>query len=154
MLGFNFRPSEPITRMNSACHQRKFRSSPHLASRERGATAPKMRLKNGRRLEKIWKGPLSVWGPCKPLKFHKTAKAFFGNAWRKPGWIWKSLEKSLQTRFVPPSFRRERAFTGRRADGGGGSSHLQNRIEVEDGAFGIFTDPKCFFVWKMIRRHG
>ena len=35
-----------------------------------------------------------------------------------------------------------------------GRSHLQNRIEVEDGAFGIFTDPKCFFVWKMIRRHG
>ena len=56
--------------------------------------------------------------------------------------------------FVPPSFRRERAFTGRRAGGGGGPSHLQNRIEVEDGAFGIFTDPKCFFVWKMIRRHG
>jgi hypothetical protein len=34
------------------------------------------------------KGP---WRPCKPLISHKTAKGFFGNAWRKRPQIWKSL---------------------------------------------------------------
>jgi hypothetical protein len=29
------------------------------------------------------------------LKSHKTAKAFFGKAWRKQTAIWKSLEKKL-----------------------------------------------------------
>jgi hypothetical protein len=29
------------------------------------------------------------------LKFHKTAKAFFGNPWRKTTQIWKSLQQSF-----------------------------------------------------------
>jgi hypothetical protein len=30
-----------------------------------------------------------------PLKSHKTAKGFFGKAWRKQAEIWKCLEKNL-----------------------------------------------------------
>jgi hypothetical protein len=40
--------------------------------------------------------------PCKPLKSHKTAKAFFGKAWRKHAEIWKSLEKGLEAVLIPP----------------------------------------------------
>jgi len=42
-----------------------------------------------------------VWKPCNPLKSHKTAKAFFGKAWRKTAEIWKGLEKSLETMARP-----------------------------------------------------
>jgi hypothetical protein len=48
-----------------------------------------------------------IWKPCNPLKYHKTAKAFFGNVWRKQADIWKSLEISLEVRlcFAAPSPR-------------------------------------------------
>src|SRR5277367_1149783 len=46
--------------------------------------------------------PFSFFGPCNALKFHKTAKAFFGKAWTKTCWIWKSLQESLGTAFIPP----------------------------------------------------
>jgi hypothetical protein len=48
--------------------------------------------------QKIWKGAFLIWNPCNPLKLHKTAKAFFGNACRKTSGIWKSLQKDLETR--------------------------------------------------------
>src|SRR5271168_1480867 len=56
-----------------------------------------MRRKN---LEKAF----LVRDPCNSLKSHKTAKAFFGKAWRKQAGIWKSLEKKLGSAFISPSF--------------------------------------------------
>ena len=41
---------------------------------------------------------LWVWKPCNPLKSHKTAKAFFGKAWRKTTEIWKNLEAAVRLR--------------------------------------------------------
>jgi hypothetical protein len=38
------------------------------------------------------------WVYCNPLKLHKTAKGIFGKAWRKRAEIWKSLQKSLESR--------------------------------------------------------
>src|SRR5277367_625846 len=52
--------------------------------------------------KKFGKGFL-VRDPCNPLKSHKTAKAFFGKAWRKQAVIWKSLEKKLARAFISPS---------------------------------------------------
>ncbi len=60
-------------------------------SAEYGATASGMRLKGDWRDEEIWKWIYLIWSPCNPLKSHKTAKAFFGNAWRKTAEFWKSL---------------------------------------------------------------
>jgi hypothetical protein len=51
-----------------------------------------MRLKGGWRDEEIWKWIYLIWSPCNPLKSHKIAKAFFGNAWRETGEFWKSLQ--------------------------------------------------------------
>jgi hypothetical protein len=42
-----------------------------------------MRPKGGGHREKFGRRSFSVWDPCNPLKSHKTAKAFFGKAWRK-----------------------------------------------------------------------
>ena len=39
-----------------------------------------------------------IWNPCNPLKSHKTAKAFFGNVWRKQVDIWKCSEKAWTIR--------------------------------------------------------
>jgi hypothetical protein len=33
--------------------------------------------------EKIWRTSKRRLDPCKPLKFHKTAKEMFGNPWTK-----------------------------------------------------------------------
>jgi hypothetical protein len=57
--------------------------------------APEVGPKRGRFGEKIWRWPLWIFNPCNPLKFQKTAKAFFGNPWRKTAQIWKSLAESL-----------------------------------------------------------
>ena len=47
-------------------------------------------------------GTFMACDPCNPLKSHKTAKAFFGKAWRKQPEIWKSLEKGLEAALIPP----------------------------------------------------
>jgi hypothetical protein len=47
-------------------------------------------------------GTLWPCDPCNPLKSHKTAKAFFGKAWRKQPEIWKSLEKGVEAALIPP----------------------------------------------------
>src|SRR3984885_15927342 len=62
-----------------------------------------MRQKGGGRRRKIWKASNGVWKPCNPLKSHKTAKDLFGKAWSKTREFWRSLEKSLEGAFIPPS---------------------------------------------------
>jgi hypothetical protein len=52
--------------------------------------------------EKFGKQYFVACDPCNPLKFHKTAKAFFGKAWRKQPETWKSLEKGLEAALIPP----------------------------------------------------
>jgi len=52
----------------------------------------------GYRDEKIWEQLCWVCDPYNPLKFHKTAKAFFGNPCTKLAEILKSLEKRLGAR--------------------------------------------------------
>jgi hypothetical protein len=42
------------------------------------------------------------------LKFHKTAKAFFGKAWTQTAWIWKSLQESLEARLYSAAFATRR----------------------------------------------
>src|ERR1700720_4888255 len=61
-----------------------------------------MRPERGGRRRKIWKPSKDVWKPCNPLKFHKTAKDFFGKAWSKTRDFWRSLEKGLESAFIPP----------------------------------------------------
>jgi hypothetical protein len=62
-----------------------------------------VQLKRGQCREKIWKEAFSVCDSRNPLKFHKIAKASFGNVWRKQAQIWKSLEKKAwRVAFVPP----------------------------------------------------
>src|SRR5580692_5156753 len=56
----------------------------------------------GGRRRKIWKASRDVWKPCNPLKFHKTAKDFFGKAWSKTRDFWRSLEKAWRSAIVPP----------------------------------------------------
>jgi hypothetical protein len=65
---------------------------------ESGAAASGMRPKEGYRDEKIWKQLFWVCDPYNPLKFPKTAKAFFGNPCTKLAEIWRSLEKRLGAR--------------------------------------------------------
>src|ERR1700722_17253972 len=66
-----------------------------------------MRPKRGSSWGKIWKASKDVWEPCNPLKFHKTAKDFFGKAWSKTRDFWRSLENGLEGAFnsppLPPS---------------------------------------------------
>src|SRR5271155_363441 len=52
-----------------------------------------------------------VWIYCNPLKSHKTAKAFFGNVWRKQAEIWKCLEKAWRRRDRAGRTRRLQAMT-------------------------------------------
>jgi hypothetical protein len=40
--------------------------------------------------QKVWRVQLTVWIYCNLLKFHKTAKTFFGKAWH---WNHRYLEK-------------------------------------------------------------
>src|SRR5580698_3863210 len=60
---------------------------------------------------KIWRTTLSIWIYCKPLKSHKTAKAFFGNVWRRQAEIWKSLQKAWRRRDRAGRTRRLQAMT-------------------------------------------
>jgi hypothetical protein len=60
-------------------------------------TAEKGRLKR-----KNLEGIKDVWKACNPLKSHKTAKDFFGEAWSKTRDFWRSLEKGLEGAFIPP----------------------------------------------------
>src|SRR5277367_6594774 len=83
---------------------------PRRGSAERGPMAPTMWPKRGWRREKIWRWMLWVFDPCNPLKSQKTAKAFFGNPWRKTSEIWKSLQKSFggrhhSARFHPSAWK-------------------------------------------------
>jgi hypothetical protein len=50
---------------------------------ECGPATAEMRPKGDGDDEKFGKSSLVDWSPCKPLKFHKTAKALFGKAWTK-----------------------------------------------------------------------
>jgi hypothetical protein len=79
-------------------------------SAEYGATASGMRLKGGRSYEEIWKWIHLIGSPCNPLKSHKTAKAFFGNAWRKQPSFGKACYKFWRS----PLFRhlRRRSSNG------------------------------------------
>jgi hypothetical protein len=45
--------------------------------------AARDRLFEPERRQKIWKATLVAFFPCNALKSHKTAKGFFGKAWRK-----------------------------------------------------------------------
>jgi hypothetical protein len=63
-----------------------------------GSSSAVMKSKN------LETGPFGLHLYCNPLKSHKTAKGFFGKAWRKQAEIWKCLEKTLEV--------------GRRAPGG------------------------------------
>jgi len=53
------------------------------APAEGGATASEIRPKRGAPDEKIWSNIISLFGACSRLKYHKTAKTFFGKAWRE-----------------------------------------------------------------------
>src|ERR1700722_2630266 len=64
------------------------------------------------RSQKICKRALSVLHLyCNPLKSHKTAKGFFGKAWRKRAEIWKCLEKNLGGWQTRPGGARARGAT-------------------------------------------
>src|SRR5271154_7003093 len=103
--------------------------SPLVLPRAAGSSSP-------RRKQNIWKRTHWVWKPCNPLKSHKTAKDFFGKAWRKTTEIWKSLEKSLEAVARPRTapFRTKRPMPHLRAEWESTRS-LQRSIA---GAPGIF----------------
>src|SRR5271163_4618009 len=61
-----------------------------------------MRLKRGDWKRKIWKASKDVWKPCNPLESHKTAKELFGKVWSETREFWRSLEKGLESAFIPP----------------------------------------------------
>ena len=84
---------------------RKIRRTAGRASSEAaecGPAASKMRPKRRGSTRKIWKPSKDVWKPCNPLKSHKTAKDFFGEAWSETRDFWRSLEKGLEGAFIPP----------------------------------------------------
>ena len=72
-------------------------------SRSGSPLRDEMRQKRGGPRRIIWKASKGVWKPCNPLKSHKTAKDLFGKAWSKTREFWRSLEKGLESAFIPPS---------------------------------------------------
>src|ERR1700720_2673934 len=91
-----------------------------------------MRPKGGWPDENIWKGTLLVFCPCNSLKYHKTAKAFFGNPWTKTAHFWKSLTKALEAAFIPP-LRPPRAAPRRRFRTGAWRGGNRGRRRRADG---------------------
>src|ERR1700722_16649329 len=85
-----------------------------------GAAGVQLKEADGaKRFKKVFFRFTAFYSPCNPLKSHQTAKAFFGNVWRKPTEIWKSLEKVWKgafcsAAFAPPATPRRRSRNGAR----------------------------------------
>src|SRR5271170_1803219 len=106
MLSSNFSQSgTDLTPMNSPARSSNANCTRAHASRACGTWRDygKNAVERSRCRRKNLERAFLVRDPCNPLKSHKTAKAFFGKAWRKQAVIWKSLEKKLGRAFISPS---------------------------------------------------
>src|SRR5271170_8295474 len=109
MLGWKFSVTGSLLDNERARHSQECkRPRAHTSARRR----PECGQEGGGHREKLGRRSFSVWDPCNPLKSHKTAKAFFGKAWRKQAEIWKSLEKRLGGRLYFAASARRGASSG------------------------------------------
>src|SRR5271156_626072 len=110
MLGWKFSVTGSLLDNERARRSQECkRPRAHTSARRR----PECGQEGGGHREKLGRRSFSVWDPCNPLKSHKTAKAFFGKAWRKRQRFGKAWRKGLGAAFIsPPPARRGASASG------------------------------------------